>query len=863
MIGRQLLSKCIFILSFFFLLLSLKAQAYLSINYYLPDSPVDDAIPTPESVLGHQVGEWHVSHDKLVHYLQTLADASDRIVLKEYARSYENRPLFVLLITAEDNHKRLEKIRENHLSLCDPASSGKINTSKEPVVVYQGYSIHGNESSGGNAALLMAYHLAASQSKETKQLLEETVILLDPCMNPDGFHRFSTWVNMHKSKNLVSDPNSREFDEVWPGGRTNHYWFDLNRDWLLVQHPESRGRIQLFQSWKPNLLTDHHEMGTNSTYFFMPGVQSRTNPLTPPENQDLTFEIAKYHAKALDEIGSLYYTEESFDDYYYGKGSTYPDANGCIGILFEQASSRGHLQESINGPLSFPFTIRNQVTTSFSTLKAAHEMREKLLNYQKKFFELAFDEAKKDAVKAYVFNANGDQGRLEHFLDLLSHHDISVFRLSKKMSTTTNNFEATNSYIIPLDQPQYRLIKGMFETRTSFTDSLFYDVSTWTLPLAFNLQYSDLGARVYDSSLLGEKVDKRQERERSIIGNGSYGYLFEWKDYYAPKLLNQILEAGYRAKVATKPLQVPVDGRIKSFSYGTVFVPGQPEVKEYLEELVKEQGLDVYAINSGLTPEGIDLGSSSFRTLENLNVLMVVGSGVRSYDAGEVWHLLDQRFNMRLTMVDVDQMSRVDLKDYNRIILVSGYYNSMGSNGTAALRDWVRSGGVLIGMREALNWMRNSGLANFETKRATRNDNGNGRRPYIKQRNDSGARVVGGAIVEGQMDRSHPLCYGYERSIIPLFKKGTMAIEVTKNNYATPIIYSDRPLLSGYMSAENEAVLGGAAAAFVCGTGSGKVICIVDNPNFRAFWFGTNKLFMNALFFGDVISSRTVERVGE
>ena len=247
--------------------------------------------------------------------------------------------------------------------------------------------------------MLYAYHLAALQGKEIEETLSKTIVLLDPCYNPDGLNRFANWVNVHKSKNLSADPANREYNEPFPRGRTNHYWFDLNRDWLPSQHPESQGRIKNFHEWYPNVLTDHHEMGTNSTYFFQPGIPSRTNPNTPEENQELTKKIANFHAKALDKIGSLYYSEESFDDFYYGKGSTYPDANGCIGILFEQASSRGHLQESINGLVSFPFTIRNQLTTSLSTLEADQILRKDLLDYQRRFYQSGIATAKNQHLK--------------------------------------------------------------------------------------------------------------------------------------------------------------------------------------------------------------------------------------------------------------------------------------------------------------------------------------------------------------------------------------------------------------------------------------------------------------------------------
>jgi hypothetical protein len=311
----------------------------------LPDSlTYDPNIPTPESVIGHEVGKWHVTHDKLVLYARSIAKISPRFKIEEHGKTYEDRPLLLLTITSPKNQNRLREIKAEHAKLSDPNQSNSLNISQMPAVVYMGYSIHGNEPSGSNASLLAIYYLAAAQGENIEKLLENTVILLDPSFNPDGLNRFASWVNMHKSKNLVTDPQNRELNESLPSGRTNHYWFDLNRDWLPAQHLESQARLKKFHEWKPNILTDHHEMGTNSTFFFQPGEPTRINPLTPQKNRELTAKIAKFHASFLDRIGSLYYSQEDYDDFYYGKGSTYPDINGAVGILFEQASSRGHAQ---------------------------------------------------------------------------------------------------------------------------------------------------------------------------------------------------------------------------------------------------------------------------------------------------------------------------------------------------------------------------------------------------------------------------------------------------------------------------------------------------------------------------------------
>ncbi|MEP3388731.1 MAG: M14 family zinc carboxypeptidase, partial [Reichenbachiella sp.] len=302
-----------------FILILTYSEAQVSLNYYLPQGiNYNPSIPTPKTILGHEVGEWHVSHDKLVQYMYALAESSERVEIEEYARSHENRPLLTLKISSPDNINNLEKIRKEHLKISDYNQSQNLDLSSMPLVAYLGYSIHGNEASGSNAALLVAYYLAAAQGDEIEDWLRNTVILLDPSYNPDGLNRFASWVNSKKSKNQVTDPNNTEQNENWPGSRTNHYWFDLNRDWLPVQHPESQGRIRQYHSWKPNVLTDHHEMGTNGSYFFQPGIPSRNNPLTPNKTYELTRKIANYHAKALDDIGSLYYSKESFDDFYIG-----------------------------------------------------------------------------------------------------------------------------------------------------------------------------------------------------------------------------------------------------------------------------------------------------------------------------------------------------------------------------------------------------------------------------------------------------------------------------------------------------------------------------------------------------------------
>ncbi len=426
------------------------AQEKLDLNYYLPqDISYNADIPTPKEIIGHEVGEWHVTHDKLMFYMQTLAQASGRISIENRGSTFEGRPVLLLTVTSPKNHQNIEKIRQDHIALTE-SSGNSVSVEEQPIIVYQGFSIHGNEPSGANAGLAYAYYLAAAESPEIEAMLDKTVILMDPSFNPDGLQRFAYWANTNKSINLNPDNNEREYHEVWPGGRSNHYWFDMNRDWLPVQLPESRARIETFHKWLPNILTDHHEMGTNSTFFFQPGEPTRVHPLTPKINQELTAEIGTYHAKALDKIGSLYYSEENYDDYYYGKGSTFPDVNGSIGILFEQGSSRGHIQESENGLLTFPFTVRNQFTTALSTIEAAKNMRTKILEYQRDFYAQLRNEATKE--KSIVFGDSKDGAKAWHLAEILKRHKIKVHELANDATIAGKNYKKGHSYVVPANQ---------------------------------------------------------------------------------------------------------------------------------------------------------------------------------------------------------------------------------------------------------------------------------------------------------------------------------------------------------------------------------------------------------------------------
>ncbi|MBZ9627312.1 M14 family metallopeptidase [Psychroflexus sp. CAK1W] len=833
------MKSILFALTFFVCTFS-QAQN-VSLDYYLPtDVSYNQDIPKPSEILGYVPGEWHVSHDKLVQYMTAVAESSDRISIKNRGFTYEKRPLLLLTVTSPENHSNLSEIKKKHLQIV----SGEVSESElgsMPIVVNQGFSIHGNEPSGSNAALVLAYYLAAAEGPEIDKILENTIILLDPSFNPDGLQRFAYWTNTNRSTHLNPDPQDREFSEVWPGGRTNHYWFDMNRDWLPVQLLESQARIKTFYDWRPNVLTDHHEMGSNSTFFFQPGIPSRTNPLTPQLNQDLTEKIGNYHASALDSIGSLYYSQESFDDFYYGKGSTFPDINGAIGILFEQASSRGSGQLTDNGLLSFPFSIKNQFTTALSTLEASLGLKDQILGLQHQFYRNAKKRAEKGA---YVFGRKGDPVLTHELAKVLSQHQVELYKLEEDETINGKDFEVNSSYIIPKNQLQNRLVEAMFEERTTFKDSIFYDVSAWSFRHAFDVDFTEV-----KSVDMGEKVDSPELETPKNLNRSPYAYAMRWSDFNSAKVLHKIMEADIRVKVAQKPFQ----SETEKFEYGTILIPVQnqkktaDEIYQLLNSLQKENHVHISALETGLT-QGINLGSPNMEHLEMPKIAMLVGDGVRSYDAGEMWHMLDYRFEIPVTKLDTKDFNRTSLDKYTHLIIPSSSSNSLSDSGKTKLKDWVSDGGAIIAYKGTANWLKAEKMIDFTTKQ----DSVIAKNVSFDERSEFyGAKRIGGAIFNAKIDRSHPIAYGYNDDELALFRNSNLMLEADELSFNNPIQYTNSPLLSGYINKENLELIKGTVPFKHNSYGRGDVIIFTDNTNFRAFWLGTFKLFLNSIFFSD------------
>lgn len=832
-----------------------------------PLPTINASIPTPHETMKIEVGERHWYNHEIRQYLDALAEASPRMVaLGEHARSHGGRPLVSYIISSPNNLARLDDIRAARQDIINP--SAKINLKDQPAILHLSYSIHGNEPSGGNTTPLVAYYLNASEDAELVEQLEKVVILLNPVMNPDGFDRFAMWSNSHRGQVPSADPNDREHDEAFPGGRTNYYWFDLNRDWLPHQHPESQGRLKLFHEWKPNVQIDFHEQGSNSSYFFMPGKPERTNPLTPGINQELTRAIAEFHKPVFDKEGILYFSEEGYDDFFMGKGSTYPDLYGCVGILFEQPSSRGAQQATVNGLLTFPFSIANQFRTSLSSLKATAKLKDELLDYQRGFYR---DVAKEKLSGYYLATAEGDLTRLREFVRILNGHEIEVEVLTESIDVDGVSYPANTSIAIPLDQTQTTYLRTLWDTQIEFEENIFYDVSTWTLPFAFNLQHTRNPVKTVKSKAYG----KGSLRRNQAWSESNVGYLMDWRDSASPALLYALLETGANVRVASRPFTASlVGGEATEFGYGTVFVSNDLNERIPLDaiQLLKAAASDghpVHGVASSSTSNGIDLGSREFRVLKLPQVLLATGPGIFANDVGEIWHMLDTRVQMPVTMVDTDRLGSVNFGDYTHILLTRGLTN-LNDTGVAKVDQFIKDGGVLwVQGDDAIKWAidKKLGVAKWRKTEAEKakekqdGKEGNGedepseveRKPFADAGDEAAYRLVRGAIFSTSLDITHPIGYGYTSESLPVFRRTNKFLEPSRNVYSTPILYREKPLISGYVSPQNLELIGSSAGMIIDQQGSGAVVLAMDNPCFRAFWWGTQRLLTNVIFFGDLL----------
>ena len=827
-----------------------KATAQKTDYYFGKEIKFDPKIPSPEQFLGYELGSHITEHSRVNAYLEKLAELSDRTSLVEIGKTNEGRKIKILIVSSPENIKKLDQIQKERAKV----RAGEKLTG-QPLVIFLGYSVHGNEASGTEASLLSAYYLVASEIDQVKKQLQDGVYLIDPSRNPDGHERFASWVNSNISLNFNNDSEfDREHTEVWPGGRGNHYWFDLNRDWVNLVNPESKARVTFYQSWLPHVQVDHHEMGANGTFFFEPtSPNGNESPYVPQLTYQINKLFADYYAKALNKIGSFYYTKEGYDNKNPTFGSTYPDFNGGVGILFEQGSSRGIVQQSENGTLTFAHTILNQLTASLATIEAANGNRDQLFKLQEQYFTSYLSD--KSAGKSFIVGDQFDGSRLQKFVELLLAHHLEVYENNADVTLNGIKYSKGKSYIIPVKQPNSALVNIIFDTEKDYKDALAlvgYGAG-FSVAYSTGLSFAETG-----QIALGSRVERIPAQAEKTLQKSEYAYLIDYRDSKAAQSIFKILSHDILVKTAFNPFTISTENGAREFSYGSLLIPvlGQKISSEELYGILKEIGvgskIEIVPVATGLNLKGSDLGSSNFKKVEKPRVLLFSGVGTSSSEVGEVWHLFDQEIRYPLVRAELNNIRRIQFYDFNRIVLTAGEYPKPLAD---QLKDWVKNGGTLITFNSASKWAIENDLAN-EKLIIQNSDSGKtaGRIPFGLAASAEATKRIPTSIFETTIDITHPLGFGLTSSILPVIRESAIFYRPSKLPYSTVSAYTENPLLNGYISDQNLKKLKQSASLLVSFSGKGRVILFAEDPLFRGIWDGTSRVFQNAILLGDNLS---------
>jgi hypothetical protein len=825
--------------------------------FHVEDIAYDESVPAPEDHFGYEIGELPVRFADMTQYLAHIAESSDRIDMEIIGYSHERRPIITYTVSSPENLANLETIKDNHHARL----RGESAPDSAPMVLWINYGVHGAETSSMDAAIPLLYHFASAQGDAVETMLNDAVMIFTVVFNPDGHARRIDHVSRFWSYADNTDIND-EAHNHWTEARTNHYWFDLNRQWLLLTQPEPQAWIKKWHEWKPMVSADYHEMGSSSPYHFHPGEPLRRNALIPARARELAFEIGRRHAEFFDGETRLYSTQQVFDNFYVGKGSTYPQVNGAIGILFEAGAARGGAVMTERGLVETADNVRSQFRTALTTLQGSLDLRDEITAYQRDFFAQSTRSAVSTSQRAWVFKADGDPERANRFVRLLRMHDIEVFLTDRDIRAGEQLFEAGTAYVVPLNQLQYTMITSIFERRTEFPENIFYDVSGWTLPLAYDLEYAAVSGGGFNAQNAGTLVDGAMT-PAATPDVAPYAYIFDWSNTYAPRAVHRLQAEGVRVRTSREPFNVETTQGIATFGRGSIVVAlarqdvSNQDIHTIIEQIAAEDGIPVSAAISGLTPvDGRDLGAwNIFEVLPEPKVVLAFEDGLSYYDSGEIWWTLDHQHRMPVTIVRKDNLTRLDWPDYTHLILVGGN-GRLEDSLTEELQGWVRDGGTIIATRQSARWVQNEFLSDEEDDGSSESASDDGeilRHDVETMRRRDAEHIIGGAIFEADLDVSHPLGFGYADRTLPVHRNTTIILDRPDDPFAVPVEYVDEPLLTGYASDIRVDQIAGTPSVVTSKMGRGQIILMADNPVFRGTYPGTEKLLMNSIFFSSLI----------
>ncbi|MGD1945095.1 MAG: M14 family zinc carboxypeptidase [Croceivirga sp.] len=796
-------------------------------------------LKSPTTFLGYDLGSQFTKHHEVIDYYEHVARAEpSRVKLVQYGNTNERRPLLLAIVSSEENLSNLESIRTEHLK----SLNGEGNSQK--AIVWLSYNVHGNEAVGTESSLKTIYSLLS----ENTSFLENTVVIIDPCLNPDGLDRYINWYYQYKNTPFQLDVNSKEHNEGWITGRSNHYMFDLNRDWAWLTQKESQERLVQYNKWMPHIHVDFHEQGLNDPYYFAPAAEPFHEVITNFQ-RDFLKTIGIIHAKYFDDNGWLYFTKERFDLFYPSYGDTYPTYNGSIGMTYEQGGSgRAGLGviTAIGDTLALKDRIAHHFTTGISTVEIASQNIEKLNTEFKKFFQ-----RKNFKYKSYVLK--GNTGNIEALQELLVQHDIAFGRANKGMvkgfnySTGKSGSMQTdsNTLVVSTDQAKGTMVKVLFEPNAKLSDSLTYDITAWSLPYAYGLE-AIASTNIIDTTSSRENLNDTPTLKP--FRDNSYAAITEWNGMNDARFLTHLLKKGIRVRTTYAPFSL--DG--KSYDRGTLIITrgDYEQIKNLttvLNETAKMHNKTIHGVATGFVEAGKDFGSPYIQMIQKPKIAALSGGPTSSYRFGEIWHFFAQQLYYPITVIDTDYADRIDFEEYDILILPGGRYaNFLNEERLKGLKEWVRGGGKLIAMGGAIKSI--DGNEGFGLQQKERKEDTTKMAPMAQEDRQRQAmkNAITGAIFKTKVDNTHPIAFGYDNTYFTL-KLGSDAYGYMNDGNVVYLENNTRPV-SGFAGSEAQKRIGKSLIFGVQRYGKGEVIYMVDNPLFRGFWENGKLFFVNALF---------------
>ena len=800
-------------------------------------SLISQNIPSPSEFLGYELGTQFTRHHQVVSYFNTVASASEQVKISSYGSTYEGRELQLAIISSSENLSNLEEIKENHLIQAG-LKKGVASSLEPKSIVWLSYNVHGNEAVGTEAAMKTIYTLISKKSN----WLQNTVVIMDPCINPDGRDRYVNWYNQVKSTPFDSSPLADEHYEDWPGGRYNHYYFDLNRDWAWVTQKETKQRLKKYHEWYPHIHVDFHEQGVDSPYYFAPAVEPLHEIITDFQ-REFQYTIGKNHARYFDKEGWSYFSKEVFDLLYPGYGDTYPMFLGAIGMTYEQGGS-GQAGLSIKNKIGDNLTLKDRIahhyTTGLSTVEAASN-NSKLINDEfKKYFQ-------NDKVKYATYALKGEFDKIASLTRLLDIHHIPYEHPKTKLNVKGWDYEkqknttvsfGPDALILNGGGKKGKLIQALFEPKTQLSDSVTYDITSWSLPYAHGLK------AVASQQKVSNTIPFKEESIVTPPETKAYAYATGWRSYKDGKFLVALLKEKIRVRYNLKPL---VNGG-KRWAEGSLFIlKGENKTIEEFDEKIRNLALEnnqtLIPLTSGFSDAGIDLGSNLMEFIPPKRVGLIKSDNSSPQRYGEIWHFFEQQLKYPITQINLNRLNDRNLDKFDVLILPPGYYN-LFSDDDSGLLKWIQKGGRLVALGSAIKSFANQNAFNLKTK--SMDDKPDKFVPYAElERNDISSAIYG-SIYSVNIDNTHPLAFGYDKNYFSL-KNSATSYQILSEGTVGNLPKESKPL-AGFSGSEaikrqSESLIFGME-----NLGSGSVIYIVDNPLYRGFWENGKLWVINAVF---------------